>query len=194
MDWTFSLLYLKPSWGPLCPWDKGQGTSYCSWHQSVRMHFLSCPPSNFMLEVTWFSVFLWILPGPRLGWGGHGQSDSSWWQSSPRPCEQDVPHPRWSPETRFSIHLRTCIFPPSMHHGHLKGQVLVASQIHLSFPYAGPSKRRSTAGPRSSVACVPVAQTKVQTSSWWFLCFLGGFSELQCSLRHLLGFVAARVC
>ena len=73
-------------------------------------------------------------------------------------------------------------------------QVPMASQIHLSFPYAGPSKRRSTAGPRRSVACVPVAQTKVQTPPWRFLCFLGGFSELQCGLRHMLGFVAVRVC
>ena len=123
-------------------------------------------------------------------------------KTPPRPCEQDVPHSKWSPETRLSIHLRTCTFPPSMHHGHLKWQVPMASQIHLSFPYVGPSKRRSTAGSWTSAACIPVAQTKVQTPPCWFLCFLwrllwapmwsetpGGF----CCCQSLLSFCGSWV-
>ena len=136
------------------------------------MPFLSCSPIS-RPKVTCLFVLLWTLEVP--GWAEVGFDSQTYTharKASPRPCEQDVPQPRLSPETRFSIHLRTCIFPRSMHHVHLKWQVPMASQIHLSFPYAILSKRRSNAGPQRSVAYIPVAQTKVQTPPCWFLCFL----------------------
>ena len=75
-----------------------------------------------------------------------------------------------------------------MQHGHLKWQLPMASQIHLSFPYVGPSKRRSTTGLQRSAACIKWHKQRCKLHHADSSASSGGFSELQCGLRHLLGF------
>ena len=55
-DWTTSLQYLKPSWAPLCPQDKGRCTKSCSWHQLAHISFLSSPLQRILWALLWLET------------------------------------------------------------------------------------------------------------------------------------------